>query len=87
MGGRSRTYNKDDRWDWLKDLSDDRLNNYGHMAEKSLRQDDKPINAQTDQVTRDQREALYDNVAKEYERRNGGKPEWYNDWLIWRRLS
>jgi len=87
MGGRSRKYDKKENWDWLRELSDERLENYGHMAAKSLRQNDSPVDAATKQITLNQREALYDNVAKEYERRNGEKPDWYSSWPIWRRLS
>ena len=68
MGGRSRAVNQD-RWDWVKELSDSRLDNYGRMSIASNRNDN---------VSRshDRRESLNYWLAQEYSNRKGSEPSW-----------
>jgi len=63
MGGRGRNTEVKDRWDWVKELSDTRLESYGKM---SSHKDPADIS----------KGALNWACAKEYERRTGGNPEW-----------
>ena len=63
MGGRGREYKRADRWSWIGELSDSRLENYGKMT--SYRTDNDLG-----------KEALNFECSKEYERRFGMKPEW-----------
>lgn len=65
MGGRGRNTEKKDRWDWVKELSDSRLESYGKMSGHKSKDD----------ISKD---ALNWACAKEFERRTGGKPEWKN---------
>ena len=69
MGGRSRKIEKQGRWDFIKELSDDRLHNYGVMSSK------KHDSAQGWESPG--KEALNFEAAKEFERRHGQKPYWY----------
>lgn len=68
MGGRSRVVNKD-RWDWVKELSDSRLDNYGRMSIASNRND-------IDSRSFDRRASLNYWLAKEHSNRNGSEPSW-----------
>ena len=65
MGGRGRETKYKDRWDWVKELSDQRLENYGRMSgdKMSARRDFS-------------KEALNWACANEYERRTGVTPTW-----------
>lgn len=70
MGGRGREHHQKDRWDWVKELSDYRLEGYGRMSlDWPNRWGNKPI-------TDYSKEALNWACAKEFERRHGVKPEW-----------
>lgn len=67
MGGRGRTPDQKDRWDWVQELSDYRLANYGQMAAHKT-QDDQKVDFS--------KEALHFACQKEFERRHGNKPNW-----------
>jgi hypothetical protein len=70
MGGRGRNQESKDRWDWVKELSDSRLEGYGKMSLHWLDiGGNKPI-------TDHSKEALNWACAKEFERRQGVTPEW-----------
>lgn len=64
MGGRGRTTRNKDRWDWVQELSDDRLQKYGHMSAYKAQHDNH------------QKGPLNFALAKEHERRFGFKPNW-----------
>jgi len=63
MGGRGREQQQKDRWDWVSELSDSRLERYGKMSSHKDAADM-------------QKGALNWACAKEYERRKGAAPEW-----------
>lgn len=63
MGGRGREYNHRDKWDWIGELSDDRLERYGKMSSYKVESDIG-------------KESLNYWCSQEFERRNGFKPEW-----------
>ena len=66
MGGRSRKETGlTDRWAWIAELSDQRLNNYGYMSARSI--DRNPTIS---------KEALNFELGKYFERKFGYKPEW-----------
>lgn len=77
MGGRSRRVQQDrepfrgDRWEWLGELNQDRLNNYGWMARSAQ------FEGEGDH--RLQKEALFGEVCREWERRYGERPPFYMD--------
>lgn len=66
MGGRSREYPQSDRWAWVQELSDYRLERYGMMSWHKSDQYEDTI----------RKGALNYALTQEYERRNGVKPEW-----------
>jgi hypothetical protein len=69
MGGRSRKALHKDRWAWITELSDSRLEGYGKMsADKSF---------DFDGVSNIAKQALNHHAAKEYESRHGVLPKWY----------
>ena len=63
MGGRGRDYVRADRWSWVGELSNDRLESYGKMSSYKSESDLGKT-------------ALNFECSKEFERRNGFKPEW-----------
>ena len=63
MGGRGRDFTSSDRWAWVGELSDSRLEQYGKM---SSYKDESNIGKM----------ALNYEAAKEFERRHGYTPEW-----------
>lgn len=67
MGGRSRKQPFVGRWDWLKELSDKRLDNYGKMSAAKYRQN----------YSDRSKSALHDEAAAEFQRRHGHMPTWY----------
>lgn len=67
MGGRSRQQKLPDRWDWVKELSDNRLDNYGKMSAAKYREN----------YSDRSKSALHNEAAAEFERRHGSKPSWY----------
>lgn len=69
MGGRSRTEKPQGRWDFLQELSDDRLQRYGVM---SFNKYDSKTGWESLS-----KNALNGEAAREYERRHGEKPWWY----------
>lgn len=77
MGGRNRRVaterepHRGDRWDWLKELDQERLTNYGFMA--------RAAQFEGDADHRFQKEALFGEVSREWERRFGERPPFYMD--------
>ncbi|WP_028582396.1 hypothetical protein [Desulfogranum japonicum] len=69
MGGRSRKVQQEDRWDFVKELSDYRLQQYGLMTRQHINQGDDDI----------RKGAFNYELAIEYYRRNGSAPSWYTD--------
>jgi len=67
MGGRSRKQTTD-TWDWIQELSDSRLENYGRMSVASYRKGDN--------ASFDNRESLNYWLSKEYEKRTGAQASW-----------
>lgn len=67
MGGRSRKQPFVDRWDWVKDLSDNRLDKYGQMS--CIKSHQNPAD--------ESKRSLNYWAAQEFERRKGYKPTWY----------
>jgi len=63
MGGRGRNIQNKDRWDWVKELSDSRLESYGKMSSYKDPADLRKV-------------ALNWACVQEFERRTGGSPEW-----------
>jgi len=63
MGGRGRDYKSSDRWAWIGELSDSRLEQYGKM---SSFKDDSDLGKMS----------LNFEASKEFERRHGFTPEW-----------
>lgn len=70
MGGRGREAFQKDRWDWVTELSDSRLEGYGTM---SLNWKDQGGNKS---ITDYSKEALNFACSKEFERRHGYTPGW-----------
>ena len=68
MGGRSRINTNNDRWSWVQELSDSRLQAYGRMSIASYRKGDN--------TSRDNRQSLNYWLSREYENRYGGQPGW-----------
>lgn len=66
MGGRSRNYTHSDRWSWVSELSDSRLENYGRMSGHKFDQGKADMG----------KEALNYELSKEYEKRKGSAPSW-----------
>jgi hypothetical protein len=69
MGGRSRQFKPTGRWDFIKELSDERLHRYGVMSSKKY---DAALGWESAGKS-----ALNFEAAKEFERRHGEKPYWY----------
>jgi len=70
MGGRGREQKTKDRWSWVSELSDSRLEGYGKMSlDWPNRYGNKPI-------TDYSKEALNFACANEFERRYGQRPAW-----------
>jgi hypothetical protein len=69
MGGRGRVQENKDRWDWVKELSDTRLENYGKMT---FWKDPYGYKDKTDWG----KESLNWECVKEFERRKGYHPDW-----------
>jgi len=69
MGGRSRNKYTQGRWDFIKELSDDRLHRYGVMSSKKH---DSALGWESPG-----KEALNFEAAQEFERRTGKTPYWY----------
>jgi hypothetical protein len=69
VGGRSRKEKPKDRWAFIKELSDDRLQRYGIMSSKKF----DPARGWESWG----KESLNFEAAKEFERRTGQKPFWY----------
>ena len=71
MGGRGRPERKPevlpDRFMWLREVPDDRLERYGHMTGNRYAEGQSTIG----------QEALMDHAAREWERRHGEEPEWH----------
>lgn len=65
MGGRSREYEQKDRWDWVGELSDYRLQQYGLMAGHQS-EGGKDLS----------KSSLNWACANEYESRHGKSPDW-----------
>lgn len=65
MGGRGRDIEHQDRWDWVKELPNDRLERYGKMSAYK-------VDTRTDYS----KEALNFECANEYKRRHGHDPKW-----------
>ncbi len=63
MGGRGRDFSSSDRWAWVGELSDYRLEQYGKM---SSYKDESDIG----------KSVLNYEAAKEFKRRHGIDPEW-----------
>ncbi|MGD9949828.1 MAG: hypothetical protein AB7U29_20080 [Desulfobulbus sp.] len=63
MGGRGRDFSSSEKWAWVGELSDSRLERYGRM---SSTKDESDIGKM----------ALNYECSKEFERRHGCKPEW-----------
>lgn len=64
MGGRGRETVSSDRWGWVGELSNDRLERYGHMSAYKSQHDDI------------QKGSLNYYLAKEHENRFGSSPSW-----------
>jgi hypothetical protein len=71
MGGRSRKREEQEntRWGFIKELSDERLENYGVYTRKFL-------NSQGGLGGIYNKESFNWELAKEYENRHGYRPEW-----------
>lgn len=69
MGGRSRQQRPQGRWDFLKELSDERLHRYGVMSSKKY---DSALGWESLG-----KETLNFEASREYERRHGTTPYWY----------
>lgn len=67
MGGRSRKQTLPDRWDWVKELTDSRLDSYGRMSNHKLLSHEDNGHSKA---------ALNGECALEFERRHGYKPTW-----------
>jgi len=66
MGGRSRRQVIADRWAWIEELSDSRLESYGRMSAHKI-----------DQGTSDHgKEALNYALSNYFENKHGYSPEW-----------
>ncbi len=65
MGGRGRSIDRSDRWDWVSELSDYRLQQYGRMS-----------NHQSDDGKNVSKDVLNWACTKEYESRHGKAPSW-----------
>jgi hypothetical protein len=83
MGGRSRERQQPDnsRWAFIKELPDDRLNNYGIYTHKFM-------NSQGGYGGIYNKESFNWELAKEFEIRNGYRPDWettsqqaYDHWV------
>ena len=69
MGGRSRSVKHQDKWDWIKELSNERLENYGYMSSKQ--------STFSDGVENISKSSLNYFAGKEFESRHGMLPSWY----------
>jgi len=67
MGGRSRKYTPPDRWDWLQEISDQRLERYGRMSGHKVKDGSADLS----------KFALHNEAASEFKRRHGYNPDWY----------
>lgn len=73
MGGRSREPRQQtDSWDWLTQLTSDRLENYGRYSSIEI----QSILSVNQNVSTGSAGNLNLHAAKEYERRNGFLPDW-----------
>ena len=68
MGGRSRSEKPQGRWDFIQELSDDRLQRYGVMSFNKF-------NSET-RWESPGKSSLNWEAANEYERRHGERPWW-----------
>jgi hypothetical protein len=68
MGGRSRNFHTPDRWDWVKEVSDSRLERYGKMSGYSVDRSGSNDRGKF---------ALHLECSAEYNRRHGQDPTWY----------
>lgn len=66
MGGRSREFTHSDRWSWVGELSEKRLDRYGYMSSNKI----DNYNDKT------RKGALNYELTREYRNRNGVDPEW-----------
>ena len=66
MGGRSREYTHSDKWSWVGELSDSRLNNYGQMTAHKIDRGESDFG----------KDALNFELSKQYEKRTGSAPGW-----------
>lgn len=66
MGGRSREYSHSDKWSWVSELSEYRLERYGRMSSHKLDQGGDDI----------KKGSLNYELSKQYEKRHGVSPSW-----------
>ncbi len=66
MGGRSREYTHSDKWSWVGELSDGRLDNYGRMTAHKIDQGQNDIG----------KNALNYELSRQYQKRTGNSPGW-----------
>lgn len=66
MGGRSRVQKLSDRWSWIEELSDSRLENYGRMSAHKIDQGESDLG----------KESLNFELARHFENKHGFAPKW-----------
>lgn len=66
MGGRSTEYKTSDRWAWIFELSDSRIENYGRMTAHKIDSGNYDIG----------KESLNYELSRLFESRTGKEPEW-----------